>query len=127
MAVGHEKASAIRLQGELKARRDVEGGGRRVLDRELAKVGDHSKAAWAVHAINPHDVASADIGSDEGHQHVRCPAEELDIDRAADSDDGGRQAGGVCRDVPRLWIDAKDAAGCTFRHVERPAGADGTT
>ena len=105
--IGDQDPALIRLKRILEPRRHVEGRRGRIVQRELADVGNHREAVRTVDPVDPHDVAAAQIRPDQRDQNVRRAADEGDIDCAAEAYERRRQALGHRGDRPRLCIDAR--------------------
>ena len=78
--IGDQEPAAVGLQRVLDSGRDVDRKSRRIAQGERADVRDHGEAVGAVDSVDADDVVAADVGTDNGDQCVRRPADERYVD-----------------------------------------------
>jgi hypothetical protein len=130
VAVGHEEAAAIGRYRVLHAGGDEVARRRRVGDRPCADVGHQANLPTPLEPVDPHrgisDVRTTqDVAAHHRDQGEGPPAEEGDVDGAADGQDPGWQPRRVDRQDAGMRIDAVDAARGPVGEVESTVRSDG--
>jgi hypothetical protein len=93
--------------------------------RPRADVRNDSEVVGRVDPVDAVNITAADVGADEGNQHVGGVVDECDVYRSTEASDPPWQTAGNSRGASGSGVDARDPSCHTLSNIEGTIGSDG--